>query len=144
MYVMFPPQVDGWPAQHTVHFSSPSARLSVLSCVLSEQVSRRFIHLFVLIYFLVMLNLLQMLEKQQEIDDHMASLLQSLLEAVSTASQCGSDSMKHEVIHLASQCAEILDGWISHNLGGKLYPLYPRIGLSFTDYRVTQHNSFTE
>ncbi|KAI0821339.1 hypothetical protein BC629DRAFT_1460117 [Irpex lacteus] len=69
---------------------------------------------------LVRAGLKKMLEKQQEIDAHMASLLQSLQDAVLTASQSGSDSLKHDVIHLASQCAETLDGWISHNLGAQL------------------------
>ena len=60
-----------------------------------------------------------MLEKREEINEHMTNLLESLHTAVSRASDSSSDALKKEAVYLAGQCAEVLDSWICHSLGGE-------------------------
>ena len=57
-----------------------------------------------------------MLEKRQQVNEHMATLLKSLL---SSAAQSEQQTLQTEVVNLAGHCAELLDRWISHNLAGQ-------------------------
>ena len=60
-----------------------------------------------------------MFEKRQQVNEHMATLLKSLLETVSSAAQSEQQTLQTEVVNLAGHCAELLDRWISHNLAGQ-------------------------
>lgn len=60
-----------------------------------------------------------MLEKRQKVNEHMATLLKSLLKTVSSAAQSEQQALKDEVVNLAGHCAELLDSWICHNLAGQ-------------------------
>ena len=60
-----------------------------------------------------------MFEKRQQVNEHMATLLESLLDTVSTAAQSEQQTLQSEVVNLAGHCAELLDRWISHNLAGQ-------------------------